>query len=235
MDESLIDEDFASFSQQVPPTEAELKAEAKKRAAAEKAAAPKGPTKAQMNATLKMGAAEQHAEELEEKLMLVRRIKQYHAKFGDRISTKLPKTFGAKQTLEELKEMLRSIELDLSSAGATMTCTTLLAAALQGVQHLSVLYPAMDVRLSGPRADLMQTFAAQQSTWMPIVEEFAIKYERWFAVGVEKRALFYIASLVLLVNRANKESPEMERRQEEEAPEEVLRERDALFSDLAQD
>ena len=38
---------------------------------------------------------------------------------------------------------------------------------------------------------------------MPMIEELAIKYERWFAMSVEKRLLFFTGTLILRVHRAN--------------------------------
>lgn len=231
MDESQIDEDFETFPQRPPPTDAEVKAAQKERIAAEKAAAKQAPKVAA--AAAKMQEEKSAADTKEERALLVRRIKQYYAKFGERITTPLPRAFGTKQTLEQLQELLRSVELDISCAGATETCAGLLVASLQGVQQLTTVFNPLDLRLSGPRADLVQTFAAQRSTWLPIVEEFAIKYERWFAIGVEKRLLFYLASVILLVNRANKEAPEMEANAQAPADEDVLSKANALFNELS--
>lgn len=230
MDESQIDEDFEAFPQRPPPTDAELKAAQKERLAAEKAAAKQAPKVAA--AAAKMEQEKAVFDTKEERALLMRRIKQYYAKFGERITTPLPKTL-AKQTLEQLQELLRSVELDISCAGATETCAGLLVASLQGVQQLTTVFNPLDLRLSGPRADLVQTFAAQRSTWLPIVEEFAIKYERWFAIGVEKRLLFYLASVILLVNRANKEAPQMEANAHAPADEDVMSKAADLFNELA--
>jgi len=232
MDESLIGEDFEAFPQAPPPTEQELKAMQKKRAAEEKAAKPKGVTAAQIKAVKEMSAADRHAEELPLKQDLVRRIKQYHAKFGSQIGTKLPRGFGVKNSLEDLQQLMHDIELDVNSASAQHTAVALFAGAFQGFQQLTQLYNPLDLRLSGPRADLVSTLQAQQSTWMPMIEEFAIKYEKWFAVGVEKRLLFYAAGVILLVNKANKEAPAMDEAAAAPAEPDVLERMGELFNEL---
>jgi hypothetical protein len=179
-----------------------------------------------------MSAADRHAEELPLKQDLVRRIKQYHAKFGSQIGTKLPRGFGVKNSLEDLQQLMHDIELDVNSASAQHTAVALFAGAFQGFQQLTQLYNPLDLRLSGPRADLVSTLQAQQSTWMPMIEEFAIKYEKWFAVGVEKRLLFYAAGVILLVNKANKEAPAMDEAAAAPAEPDVLERMGELFNEL---
>lgn len=228
MDESLIDEDFSAFPQRVPPTDAEMKADAKKRAAAEKAAKSAAPKL--QKAVEKMQEEEKHVDELEEKQEVVRRIKQYYAKFPERITTPIPKNLSTKMKLETLKETLRSVELDMSCAGAVDTAAAGLAVTLGGLQQLTQFFNPLNLQLSGPRADLAGTFAAQKATWRPLIEEFAIKYERWLATSIEKRLLFYVAGLVLLVDRANKEAPAMAEAAEEPADDEALERLSKLFS-----
>jgi hypothetical protein len=195
--EQQVDSDFAQFPHEAPgpaPTAAEKRAQKQQQPA---------PTKAQLDAVEKLSDAAKHEREADEKSILVRRINQYYSAFADRITYKLPRNFGVKQTLEEVKDVLRNVELDLHASGSADYACMLYEQGIGMVQDLSKWYNPLKLALSGPKADLKGTVEAQRSAWVPIMQELAIKYERWFAVGPERRLLFFTASLITQVHRAN--------------------------------
>ena len=211
-----VEFDMGMFPQHAPDPKAEAAAKKKKEAERKKKKTPL--SKGQIEAADKLAQKAKHEKEAEEKRATVRRVQQYIKHFGDKIETKLPRNFGTKMSLEDLKEIERNVELDLHSQGGTEYACSLYEHGIGFLQDMSNYYNPLGLALSGPVADLKGTVAAQRSGWVPIMEELAIKYERWFAVGPERRLLFFTASLLTLVHRANSVPQQMEQRAQETAP-----------------
>ena len=199
------DEQFDLDAGMFPVNEVDPKAEEAARKAREREAKKKPsppPTKAQIDAAKSLGGEMKHEKEVAEKSRILRLIKQYYKKFGDEIDVPMPRKLSIKMTLEELQHLLSEVELDLNSSGAAERACM---GYEWGIGLFQDINQQMGTRLalSGPRADLKGSIAAQRATWVPIVEKLAVKYERYFAVGPERQLLFFTASLIALVHRAN--------------------------------
>ena len=211
-----VDADFGSFPSSAP-VEPSATAAAKKKAAP----APKPPTKAQIEAVADLSAEVKHQQELDLKSDLVRRVHKYYERFPKQITFQLPKGFGIKMTLEEIQHVVSNVELDLCSAGGFDFVCAGYEQLLGGLQDVSKRWNPLKLALSGPVADVKGSVAAQRSVWVPIVQELAIKYERYFAVGPEKRLLFFTVSLIMQIHNANT-TPEAVHRQAQQPADQSL-------------
>ena len=98
------------------------------------------------------------------------------------------------------------------------------------VQDVTAYWNPMKLKLAGPNVDLKNTIAASRDSWVPLMEELAIKYERWFAIGPEKRLLMMTVSMVMAVHRANSAKIPDAQQMQRPVDDSVQREADALFS-----
>lgn len=196
MDDADVENDFTTFPSQVPPpppTAAEKRAAEKRNA----------PTKAQLDAAADLANAAKHENELAQKTDLVRRARQYIKNFPNKVQTKLPRNFGVQLSLDEIKDTVHNIELDLNSTNGTEYACMAYEQGIGVLQDVTKIYNPLKLALSGPVADVRGAVAANREMWMPIMQEIAIKYERFFAMGPERRLLFFTVSLLMQVHRAN--------------------------------
>ena len=224
--EEQLQFDLQNMPHKLPTEEPKKKKEQKKKE-------PHKVTAADEKVARKLAAEDKAKHEIDEKRAIVRKVNRYMKKFGDRIDVKLPRGFSTKMKLEDLQEVLQEIELELASAGGVNYVASLYAAGMGFVQDISAMYAARTgkqvLALSGPAADVRGSLLAQQQEWVPIIEELAIKYERWFAVGPERRLLFFTASLVTMVHRANTVGENLQQNADKPADEELQNELNDIF------
>lgn len=198
----------------------------------EKKQAPRRVTKAELDAVDQLATASRHQDEIARKTQIVRQVEQYYKRCGDRIDYKKPRGFSTKMTLAELEEVQANVEMDLNAHGGQKYAALMFQQGVGFFQDVTVnWFNPLDLALAGPKADLKGTVAVSEKEWRPIVEELAIKYERWFASGPERRLLMFMASMVMQVHGANTMSDQMQGKEHQPVKAEVKQELDDILGE----
>lgn len=197
----MVEADIAAFSEVDP---AIVAAEAKQRAQAEKRQQQRQkPISAKAAAKVEQLAEQRNAaEEASERAALLRKIKLYYDRFGERITYRCKAT--AKTNVDDLRVHVAAIEADLGMSGGGDAAATGFVMLMKGVEQLTNVFNPLNLQLSGPRATLGDTIENSHDAWRPLIDEFVIKHERMFCMSVEKRILFFIAQAIMTVDRANR-------------------------------
>lgn len=199
---ALIEQDFAAFPTQDPKISAARKAEEVKRSNDRKSKARK-PTKQDIETAHEISekmTAEQEADVRQQKL---RKINLYYQHLGHKINYK-PKTKpNGRSSVAYLDEIIFNIETDLGvGQGMDLACEGY-AGAMKGLEKVTHFFNPLGLRLSGPAYSLSSTVEANRDSWKDLMTEFAIKYESWFTMSVEKRILFFSFQMISTVHAAN--------------------------------
>jgi len=156
-------------------------------------------TKADIDKMEEMAAKDAPEVEFDSNAAL-RKIELYYAKLGHKIKYKPKRKPTAKTSPEELQDILFNIERDLSIGQGVDICVTGYSTGMSGLETLHRIYNPLGLQLKG----LGKATEEAKPLWEDLMVEFAIKHEDWFAMGVEKRILFFTAQLVMSVDAANR-------------------------------
>ena len=199
-----MNEDFERFANARPePTPAEAKKKATE--TAQKAKVPKLSAAQVKAATAEMTAEQEGAE----RAQLLRKIELYMQHFGDRLTYRPPKRLTNKTSSAELHSVVASIENELGMGGGIdMVCEAFGQSGIL-LEAITQRFNPLNLQLRGP-ISLAATIQANRERWEPLAVEFAIKYERYFCMGVESRIISFLATTVMTVHRANVERTKAE-------------------------
>lgn len=157
----------------------------------------------QMNKVVDEKKAERTVEqEAAERAQLLRKIQNYQKHFPEKTAGLAPKRMSVKHSATELKTIVEQIETELGMSGGIEFVVNSFSNAGSVLENLTDRWNPLGLQLRGP-ISLDQTLRANRANWEPLAVEFAIKYERWFCMGVEARIISFFATLVLTVHRAN--------------------------------
>lgn len=240
-----VQSDMSAFSQ-APPEEREKaekemakrqkEAEARMKAAKKQAELlqPK-----QLEMAQKLVDLEKEEDSPEEKARLIRKIQAYLKKFKGRLeNVTIPKTFSAKNSVEDLRGYIATIEAELGRKGGAEIAQRLYVEGLKAVESYTnhgqlVGMNLHNLGLVAEGQTLQRRLPSGEIITPPIgvlLEEFAIKYDDWFTSSVETRLLVATAEMVLAVHKMN--SPEaqegLRRAQETEASDDTKEKAEAL-------
>lgn len=149
---------------------------------------------------------------------LLRKIAAYEREFSDRLDgVKVPKTFGAKASVEELKVRLADIEHELGKSGAmdyVRQGFVHMCKAIEGFQERSHVLPYNLKNFGDAAVVSVNTYqlpdgSVQVGHMLPLLKEFSIKYSDWFSSRVEMRILVAMAGMMAEVHRINEQAPEV--------------------------
>lgn len=133
----------------------------------------------------------------------IRKIESYYRHFPAKLeSIKQPK-LSAKTSAAELEAHVAMIEHELGMSGGIGVVTQAFAEGGWAIEALTAHFNPLGLQLSGP-VSLDATIKANRAQWEPLATELAIKYERYFCMGIEARCISFFATVVMTVHRANK-------------------------------
>jgi hypothetical protein len=136
-----------------------------------------------------------------ERVIILRKLTQYYAKLGKKISVNKPRAYP--QDLKKLRELLLAVETDLAANGGIEQASSLYVSSVVAAEKLAPLVPFVDLQLSGPAASLSQTVIQNKEVWEDLVTETAIAHCEWFMVGPVKRLVMVTAQMAMQVHQAN--------------------------------
>ena len=151
----------------------------------------------------------------------LRKIELYYAKLGKKIKYKPKRKPTVKSSPEELQEILFNIEQDLAIGQGIDVCTTAYPAGMAAIEQIHYKFNPLGLQLRG----LGQAVEEKRDVWEDLMVEFAIKHEDWFAMGVEKRIIFFTVQVIMAVDGANRLNSALGSRQ---APADVVADADDL-------
>lgn len=213
-DNNQINDDFGAFTAPDPAEVEAMKKEQAKKEAAKAKAAPKIPMpKKGTEKSAPVLSPEQEAAEKARLLGLINGYQNHIAEFfPDRLeNVKIPKTLGAKNTIEELNVYVNALEAELGRNGAQ----TIVVNGWVGMFNLFEKVNehkrfGLNCTGLGQYAQISVTprMNPQTKQIMPgpataVLNEFAIKYGARFSTAVEWRLLFMAFELVAGVHRMN--------------------------------
>ncbi len=136
-----------------------------------------------------------------ERVVILRKLTQYYAKLGHKISVSKPRSYPS--DLRKLKELLLAVETDLAANGGIEQAGAMYVQGVAVVEQLAPLLP-FGLQLSGPQASLSGTVRANQEIWNDVVTEAAIQHSEWFMVGPVKRLAMMTVQMAMQVHAVNK-------------------------------
>lgn len=155
---------------------------------------------AQLKAAEKVGEAMQETQEKPQREMYIRKITAYKKKFAEKLQDiAVPKDLSKKSAFE-LKLMHDEIVATLGRSSGVELCAFAVATGMKWGEQLHYTWNPAKLNLSGLGA---ATEAAMPTTFLPLLEEFVIKYDSWFTSSVETRIVQAVIGLVMAVHRAN--------------------------------
>ena len=193
--------DMQHFPQQDPKVRAAEEKERQKQQKERKRLQPKPRkvTKAEVNEMERLAAEATPPPEFDCHAAL-RKIELYFAKLGHKIKYKPKRKPTVKSTPEELQDILYNIEQDLAIGQGMDVCIEGYRAGMHGVETLHHMFNPLGLDLNGLGAAVDE----KRDVWQDLMIEFAIKHEDWFAMGVEKRIIFFTVQTIMAVDGANR-------------------------------
>jgi len=212
MNSNLVQEDFAAFSAPDPKqaaAEAKIReAQMKKEADLEKKLKPQ-----QMKAAAELTEQMKSEQEAVMKADLIQKLhdylklmKEYHPERLEFL--RIPKNFGAKNSIEELRVWIRDCETELSKKGGLEFAKVLWVEGFKNLELLSEYTPAKFQGL-GQVAELMirdrqlQDGTIVHGPAIPTLAEFCVYHSNWFQTSVDVRMLLMVGNMLADVHRYN--------------------------------
>ncbi len=154
------------------------------------------------------------------KAKILRKINGYQREFPERlVHCKVPKTFGAKATLEELKIHLADIEHELGKSGGFEMVkrgfVVLCGLVEQGQEKFHVL--PYNLTHYGKIAEqslqdrMMPDGKISEAPMIPLLKEFAVKWDDWFSTRVEARILLEMMGMMAICHKMNTDATMQQR------------------------
>jgi hypothetical protein len=126
---------------------------------------------------------------------------------------KIPKTFGIKNTVEELRIWIRDIQTELGKKGGLEFAKVIWVEGFKQIETLSVGTPAKFQGL-GQWAELQVT-SRQLKTGeivcgpaIPTLAEFCCYHSNWFSTGVDVRMMLMVGNMLSEIHRHNSQKEE---------------------------
>ncbi len=202
-DSNIASGDFAAFPTLDPKVSAARKAEEVKRSNEAKKRQRK-PTKADVETVKEIAEKKAEVDEGEMRAARLRKIDLYMTHLGHKINYK-PKTKpSSRSSIAYLDEVIFNIETDLGVGQGMDMAQAGYLQALKLLEQSTHYFNPLGLQLSGPKFSLGQTAEKSHDAWKDMLTEFAIKYENWFVMSVEKRILFFTFQMIATVDAANK-------------------------------
>lgn len=160
----------------------------------------------------KFAEATKVEDDTDAKARVLRKINGYQREFPERlVHCKVPKTFGAKATLEELKIHLADIEHELGKHGGLEVAKVgfvYLCGAIEDIQARTKILPYNlehfgDFGQQCLQDRKMADGSVSQTTMVPLLKEFVVKYDDWFSTRVESRILLELIGLMRVCHKFN--------------------------------
>lgn len=202
--EDLLHHDMQNFPGATNPVDLQAQAKAAKAEAAALLKKQKAEEAAVKRATAapKQKAEPAHDDKAASRLsMKHHKLRMLQARFGDRVSVKLPKTLPS--TEEATDELLRQFSAELSSGRVLEVAGTLFIQGVNAAATFNDQHRLWNVELCGPKAHLGNTLVAQQEVWKDMLDEFAILHCEWFMMGPGLRLVGYLMATGAAVHAAN--------------------------------
>lgn len=146
------------------------------------------------------------------KAKVLRKINGYFREFPDRLQhCKVPKTFGAKATLEEMKIHLSDIEHELGKSGGLEVAKrgfVMLCGFIEQAQEKTKILPYNLQHYSKIAEQSLQDRLKEdgnisEAPMIPLLKEFVVKYDDWFSTRVETRILLEMLGMMATCHRFN--------------------------------
>jgi len=216
---SQVSDDFAAF-QQTTPQDASFakKLREQQEKDAKKAEAALKPKQLEMAQKLiDLGKEQKEEETADLKAPLIRKINAYLKRYPDRLEhVKIPKTFGVKNTVDELKVFVKDIEHELGKKSGFEIARFAYVEGMKFLESTSATYNPFNLNLTnlGKLAEantaviVNKDGSRQEGPIAPVLEEFTIKHDNWFSTSVEVRLVITTMELVMACHRMN--SPEVQ-------------------------
>lgn len=156
------------------------------------------------------------ADDTEKRAAILRKISAYMQEFPQRLQhIKIPKTFGERATLDELKLLLADVEHELGKGGALDYVRQGFVKVCEGIESFNGRTKVLPYNLSnfGSAAVIsvndfqLADGTIQRGNMIPLLKEFSIKYSDWFSSRVEMRILVAMMGMMAEVHRMNSEAP----------------------------
>ena len=171
--------------------------------------------KKQMEMTEKLIETTKDEDTADERASLVRKIHAYNKKFPEKLKgMNVTQAKGQKATIEELRQQLSDIEHELGKSGGIELAVEAYVGAMKTAEQIHYSWNPLKLKLTG----LGQVTEANTGKLMELLEEFAIKHERWFSQSVEVRILGFTAMLIRAVHAANTEAELKSAQKAQQAP-----------------
>ena len=158
----------------------------------------------EMNKVVAEDNAKRTAEqEAAERAQLLRKIANYQKHFPEKTAGLVPKRLTPKTGATELRTIVEQIETELGMTGGIEIVMSAFANSGAVIEQITDRFNPLGLQLRGP-VSLDASVRASRQQWEHLAVELAIKYERYFCMGVEARILSFFATMVVTVHRANK-------------------------------
>lgn len=229
-------EDFKTFMEADPALKKEQKKEADA-AKKQKGELTKEQVKLAGKFTEEMKQQKQEQVEAKEKEELIRKLGDYiaHMKqyYPEKLEAlKVPKTFGAKNTLQELRVWVLQAEHELNKTGGLQTLEAAWRHGFAALEKFNSQFDPLGLDLTNlgtaakfslePRqVQTEQGVIVVPGPAKPLLSEFAVKYSSWFSSSVEWRLGLMVVQMVIAVDTANKQGKKMEKPATEESKDAV--------------
>lgn len=210
--DQLASDDFAAFTAPDPAAMASQKKEAetkaKEREKKEKILKPE-----QLKAAKELTESMKADKEASEKSDLIQRIRDYlkliQEYHPERLEyVRVPKTFGPKNTVDELRVWVKDLENELGKKGGLDTVKMLWVEGLKLAEKSGSMF---GLNLKGCGIVAENSVANRQlpdgsvvvGPAVPTLAEFAVKYSSWFSTSVEMRLALMTMNIISAVHRMN--------------------------------
>jgi hypothetical protein len=171
--------------------------------------------KKQMEMTEKLIETTKDEDTAEERASLVRKIHAYNKKFSEKLKgMNITQAKGQKATIEELRQQLSDIEHELGKSGGIELAAETYVGLMKTAEQVHYGWNPLKLKLAG----LGQVTEDNHEKLVDLLEEFAIKHEKWFSQSVEVRILAFTAMLIRTVHSANLEAEIRSAQKAQQAP-----------------
>lgn len=161
---------------------------------------------------MKFAEASKVEDDSDAKARILRKINGYQREFPERlVHCKVPKTFGAKATLEELKIHLADIEHELGKSGGLEVAKKGFVAVcglIEQFQEKTKILP-YNLQHYGKIAEqslqdrMMEDGKVSEAPMIPLLKEFVVKYDDWFSTRIETRILLEMLGMMVICHKFN--------------------------------
>jgi len=169
---------------------------------------------------MKLAEETKQEDDTDAKAKVLRKINGYMREFPERlIHCKVPKTFSAKATLEELKIHLADIEHELGKSGGLEVAKkgfVTLCGLIEQVQEKTKILP-YNLQHYGKIAEqslqdrMMPDGKVSEAPMVPLLKEFVVKYDDWFSTRVESRILLEMLGMMVVCHKFNTDTVAQQR------------------------